>query len=228
MRLNTSEVILLAWSGGKDSTLALAELRRSPEYQVAGLITTVTSVYDRVSIHGTRRSILEAQAGALGLPVFEATLPPDAGNAVYEAAWARAIRAAEDAVGPVRGIAYGDLFLEDVRRFREDLARRAGYHPLFPIWGWDTRDLAHSFVREGYEAYVTCVDTTQLDARFAGRRYDRSFLDELPTSVDPAGERGEFHTCVVAGPGFRHPIRVQVGERVRRDERFEFCDLLPS
>ena len=218
----------MAWSGGKDSTLALADLRRSMEYRVGGLVTAVTSVYDRVSIHGTRRSILEAQGVSLALPVFEAILPPDAGNDVYEAAWVRAIRAAEAAVGPARGIAYGDLFLEDVRRFREDLSRRMGYQPLFPLWGRDTSDLAHSFLRERYEAYVTCVDTTQLDARFAGRRYDRSFLDELPTSVDPAGERGEFHTCVVAGPGFRHPIRVRVGERVRRDERFEFCDLLPG
>ena len=198
------------------------------EYQVGGLVTAVTSVYDRVSIHGTRRSILAAQGVSLGLPIFEAILPPDAGNDVYEAAWARAIRAAEDAVGPVRGMAYGDLFLEDVRRFREDLARRAGYQPLFPLWGRDTRELADSFVGAGYEAYVTCVDTTQLGASFAGRRYDRRFLTDLPASVDPAGERGEFHTCVVAGPEFRHPIPVLVGERVRRDERFEFCDLAPG
>ena len=206
--------------------LALAELRRTPEYQVAGLVTAVTSIYDRVSIHGTRRSILEAQGIALALPVFEAILPPEAGNDVYEAAWTHAIQNAVDAVGPVCAIAYGDLFLEDVRRFREDLARRAGYQPLFPLWGRDTRELAESFVRAGYQAYVTCVDTTQLDAGFAGRRYDRSFLDELPAGVDPAGERGEFHTCVVAGPEFRRPVRVRVGERVRRDERFEFCDLV--
>jgi uncharacterized protein (TIGR00290 family) len=158
--------------------------------------------------------------------VFEAILPPEASNEVYEAAWAHAIQEAVATVGPVGAIAYGDLFLEEVRRFREDLARRAGYQPLFPLWGRDTRELADSFVRAGYEAYVTCVDTTQLDAGFAGRRYDRSFLDELPAGVDPAGERGEFHTCVVAGPEFRRPIRVRVGERVRRDERFEFCDLL--
>jgi uncharacterized protein (TIGR00290 family) len=206
--------------------LALAELRRSPKYQVAGLLTTVSPAYDRVSIHGTRRTLLRAQSDALGLPVFEAELPPDSSNEVYEGAWVRAIQAAQATVGPIHAIAYGDLFLEDVRKFREDLARRAGYEPLFPIWGRDTRELADEFVRAGYEAYVTCVDTTQLDPSFAGRRYDRSFLHDLPSSVDPAGERGEFHTCVVAGPGFRQPIPVRVGERVRRDERFEFCDLI--
>ena len=219
--------VLLGWSGGKDSTLALAELRRRPTHRVVGLLTTVTEAYDRISMHGVRRSILRAQAASLELPVFEAVLPPDASNDLYDAAWAAAIRRARQAIGPVEYIAYGDLFLEDVRRFREDQSVRLDYQPLFPLWGCDTRALARGFVEGGYAAYLTCVDTQQLDASFAGRRYDAHFLDELPPSVDPCGERGEFHTCVVDGPIFSQAIGVTVGERTRRAERFEYCDLVP-
>jgi uncharacterized protein (TIGR00290 family) len=220
--------VLLAWSGGKDSTLALAELRRRPTHRVVGLLTTVTEAYDRISMHGVRRSILRAQSASLELPVFEAILPPDASNDVYDAAWARAIGHARDAIGPVEHIAYGDLFLEDVRRFREEQSVRLDYQPLFPLWGQDTRALARGFVDAGYDAYLTCVDTQQLDASFAGRRYDARLLDELPASVDPCGERGEFHTCVVGGPIFSEAIPVTVGERTRRAERFEYCDLVPT
>ena len=219
--------ILLAWSGGKDSNLALATLRRDPESCVVGLLTTVAPAYDRISIHGVRRSILQAQAGALGLPVFEAPLAPDSGNADYDAAWTLALRHARAALGPVAHIAYGDLFLEDVRRFREEQSQRLGYTPLFPLWGRDTGSLARDFIRAGYEAYLTCVDTTQLAPEFAGRQFDDALLADLPATVDPCGERGEFHTCVVAGPLFRRAIPVRCGERVRRDGRFEYCDLVP-
>ena len=220
--------VLLAWSGGKDSTLALAELRRKPTHRVVALLTTVTDAYDRISMHGVRRSILRAQAESVGLPVFEAVLPPEASNEVYDAAWASAIRRARERLGPVEHLAYGDLFLEDVRRFREEQSVRLDYLPLFPLWGRDTRALAREFVNAGYDAYLTCVDTQQLDASFAGRRYDASLLAELPASVDPCGERGEFHTCVVGGPIFSEAIAVTVGERTRRAERFEYCDLVPA
>ncbi len=219
--------VLLAWSGGKDSILALATLRQDPGSSVVGLLTTVAPAYDRISIHGVRRSILQAQAGALGLPVFEAPVAPDSSNADYDAAWALALRHARAAFGPVNHIAYGDLFLEDVRRFREEQSQRLGYTPRFPLWGQDTGSLARHFIRAGYEAYLTCVDTTQLAPEFAGRRFNQALLADLPATVDPCGERGEFHTCVVAGPLFRHAIPVDCGERVRRDGRFEYCDLVP-
>jgi uncharacterized protein (TIGR00290 family) len=219
--------IFLAWSGGKDSTLALAALKRARGAHVVALLTTVTDAFDRVSMHGVRRSILRAQAAALDLPVFEATLPPEASNADYDAAWACAIARARHALGPVQWIAYGDLFLDDVRRFREEQSLRLKYRPSFPLWGKDTAKLAHEFVRDGYEAYVTCVDTAQLCPSFAGRKYDETFLRDLPASADPCGERGEFHTCVVGGPLFAKRIPVTVGERTRRCNRFEYCDLVP-
>lgn len=193
---------------------------------MTGLVTTVTPDYGRISVHGVRRTILRAQAASLGLPVFEAPLSKRSSNEEYDAAWAGALREAEETVGPARVLVYGDLFLEDVRQYREEQAGRLGYEPLFPLWGRDTAILADDFVRAGYEAYLTCVDTTQLDPEFAGRRFDHRLLADLPETVDPCGERGEFHTCVVAGPPFRRPIPVTVGERIRREERFEYCDLL--
>lgn len=218
----------MAWSGGKDSTLALAALRADPAVRVVGLLTTVTEGYDRISIHGVRRSILHAQGHALELPVFEAKLTPAASNASYEQAWADALHTAREVLGTIECVAYGDLFLEDVRAFREDQGRRLGYSAAFPLWGQDTRMMADHFIAAGYEAYVTCVDTMQLSAEFAGRRFDNEMLAALPPAVDPCGERGEFHTCVVAGLLFHTSIPVRVGDRVRREDRFEYCDLLPQ
>jgi uncharacterized protein (TIGR00290 family) len=222
------EPVLLAWSGGKDSSLTLAALRNDPACDVIGLLTTVAPAYDRISIHGVRRSILHAQAESLGLPVFEANLTPGSGNEEYELAWAASLAQARSALGPVRHIAYGDLFLEDVRDFRIAQSTRLGYTPLFPVWGRDTAGLAREFIGQGYEAWLTCVDTTQLGAEFAGRRFDAALLADLPSTVDPCGERGEFHTCVLDGPIFRNRIAAVPGERVRRDGRFEFCDLVPG
>jgi len=218
--------VFLAWSGGKDSALALAALRRTHGVKVSALLTSVTEAFDRVSMHGVRRSILRAQAASLDLPVFEAGLPAEASNADYDEAWGCAIERARRAIGNVQRIAYGDLFLDDVRRFREEQSLRLKYTPLFPLWGKDTTKLAQDFVRDGYEAYVTCVDTAQIAASFAGRKYDDTLLRDLPPSADPCGERGEFHTCVVAGPLFSKPIPVAVGERTRRANRFEYCDLI--
>lgn len=218
--------ILMAWSGGKDSALALRALRADPSTAVVGLLTAVTAGYERISIHGIRRAILAAQADALGLPVFAAELQPASSNAQYEAAWGAALDEARASVGAVAHVAYGDLFLEDVKQYRDDLGRRLGFTGVYPLWGRDTAALAREFVDAGYEAYLTCVDTTQLAAEFTGRRFDHDLLRDLPPSVDPCGERGEFHTCVVAGPGFDRRLVVRHGDRVRRDGRFEYQDLL--
>jgi uncharacterized protein (TIGR00290 family) len=179
-------------------------------------------------MHGIRRSVLRRQSEALGLPCFESELPTPAANDDYDSAWAGAIGRARAALGAVDHVAYGDLFLEDVRAYREAQAARRGFEPVFPIWGRDTGPLAREFVAAGYEAYLCCVDTDQLDGRFAGRRYDDALLDQLPASVDPCGERGEFHTCVVSGPMFAERIAVHAGERVLRERRFQYCDLIPD
>jgi uncharacterized protein (TIGR00290 family) len=221
------ESIILSWSGGKDSALALDRLRRDPDVQVVALLTSVTTAYDRISIHGVRRSLLHAQAEAIGLPVHEILLAPNSTNEDYDAAMARALAQMKALYPEVRRIAYGDLFLEDVRRYREERLPSLGFAGAFPIWGLDTASLAREFVDRGFEARLVCVDTTQLDRRFAGRAYDHALLDELPPSVDPCGERGEFHTFVSNGPGFRTPVAHSIGDVVLRDDRFAYCDLLP-
>lgn len=218
--------VLLAWSGGKDSTLALAALRTDPRYQVIALLTTVTRDYDRISIHGVRRAVLEAQVTALGLPLIEASIHAGASNTDYEAAFALALRTAQEHWPGLRHIAFGDLFLTDVRAYREVLLASLDWTGVFPLWGEHTAALAQQFIRGGYRAILTCVDTTQLGPEFAGRQFDATFLADLPETVDPCGERGEFHTCVYAGPLFAHPLPLVSGERLRRDERFEYCDVL--
>ena len=218
--------VILSWSGGKDSALALHALSQDPDYHVVGLLTTVTSEYDRVSMHGVRRSLLQAQAERLGVPLFEARIGARAGNAQYEEAFLSALDATRTLRPDVRHVAFGDLFLEDVRRYRETLLAGTGWTPLFPIWGQETRGLARRFVADGFSARLVCVDTTQLDAEFAGREYDATLLRDLPNACDPCGERGEFHTFVSDGPPFTEPVPYQCGERVLRDQRFMYCDLL--
>src|SRR3954470_1402401 len=217
--------VALAWSGGKDSSLALAALRSDPTVEVVALLTTVTQDYDRISMHGVRRSILAAQVEVLGLALVEAAIPAAASNQIYEAAVAAALSRLQQQHPGLALLAFGDLFLEDVRAYRERVLPPLGWTPLFPLWGRDTTALARDFVGAGFRAVLTCVDTTQLAADFAGREFDAAFLRELPATVDPCGERGEFHTCVYAGPIFRHPLAIQVGDRVRRDDRFEYCEL---
>jgi uncharacterized protein (TIGR00290 family) len=192
---------------------------------VVSLLTTVTGDYDRISIHGVRRTILDAQVSALGLPLIVATIPASASNDVYESSFAMALEVVRRQHPEVRHIAFGDLFLADVRAYRERLLEQLGWTPIFPLWGKDTALLAREFVSHGYRAILTCVDTTQLSAEFSGREFDTRLLNELPPTVDPCGERGEFHTCVYDGPIFRRSLSLQRGERVRRDGRFEYCDL---
>jgi uncharacterized protein (TIGR00290 family) len=226
MKPSTPIPVLLSWSGGKDSALSLQALRADPRYDVVGLLTSVTGGYDRISIHGVRRSLLEAQATSLGLPLHLVELSPASSNEAYESA----LLAALDRVGQsrtVRHIAFGDLFLEDVRAYRERLLRPTDWHPLFPLWDQPTADLARRFIDDGFDARLVCVDTTQLDGTFAGARFDHPLLAQLPSSVDPCGEGGEFHTFVADGPGFVTPVPYSVGERLLRDERFMYCDLLP-
>jgi uncharacterized protein (TIGR00290 family) len=217
--------IALAWSGGKDSSLTLAALQADPAVDVVALVTTITRDYDRISMHGIRRAVLEAQVAALGLPLFEASLPAAASNLAYEQAFGSALTALRRKYADLRHIAFGDLFLTDVRAYREQFLPQLGWVPVFPLWGRNTTALALEFVHAGYRAILTCVDTDQLDAHFAGREFDAALLAELPGSADPCGERGEFHTCVYAGPIFSHPLPVEAGERIRRDERFEYCDV---
>lgn len=217
--------ILLSWSGGKDSAWALHALRSDPRWNVVGLVTTITTDYDRISIHGLRREILHAQSRAADLPVIEASIPAQADNTTYEAAFASALDEARQRWPALQHIAFGDLFLADVRAYREALCARLGWTPVFPLFDADTAMLARSMIEGGLRATLCCVDTSQLDGDFAGREFDAELIAALPDAVDPCGERGEFHTCVTAGPMFSHPLDLVEGERVLRDGRFMYCDL---
>jgi uncharacterized protein (TIGR00290 family) len=219
------EPVVLSWSSGKDSALTLGALLEDPGVEPVALLTTVTEGYDRVSIHGVRRALLHAQARAIGLPLHEITLQPASSNAFYDAAFAQTLQELRSTYPGVRRIAFGDLFLEDVRLYREERLAAAGWKGMFPLWGLSTASLARTFVDRGYAARLVCVDTTLLSADFAGRAYDATLLDDLPESVDPCGERGEFHTFTSYGPGFGAPVQYEVGEVVMREGRFAYCDL---
>ena len=220
-----SEPILLCWSGGKDSARSLLELRADPGVAVVGLLCSLSREHDRISMHGVRRELLEAQARAAGLPLATVELPTPCDNAEYERAMERAL--APFLADGVRRVAFGDLFLEDVRRYREERLARVGMTGVFPLWGRDTRELAHEFFELGFVAHLACVDPRQIDRGLCGRRYDARLLAELPSGADPCGENGEFHTFVSAGPIFASPIGVRPGAVVERDG-FVFCDLLAT
>jgi uncharacterized protein (TIGR00290 family) len=217
--------VLFCWSGGKDSAMALHALRERGACRVTALLTTITETYDRISMHGVRRELLERQAESLGLPLHSVRIPPHCINATYEARMKAALE--EHFALGVRSVAFGDIFLEDLRVYREKNLKQAGMHAIFPIWKRDTRELAREFVRLGFRAIAVCIDPRVLDASFAGRELDASFFADLPPRVDPCGENGEFHTFVYDGPVFRSPIACRVGEKVLRDG-FYFCDLLPT
>jgi len=224
----TPKRVVLSWSGGKDSALALQALRADPGIEVVALLTSVTREYERISVHGVRRSLLERQARRLNLPLLTIELNPVTTNGAYENAFLGALERIGRELPDVTAIAFGDLFLTDVREYRERLLEGTGFEPLFPLWGLDTAELARRFVRDGFVARLVCVDTTQLDSSFAQREFDHSLLADLPTDVDPCGEKGEFHTFVSFGPGYDGPVEYTVGDVVVRDERFAYADLLPQ
>ena len=214
--------ILLSWSSGKDSAWALHRLNQQHPGAVGGLLTTVNEAVDRVAMHAVRREILEAQARATGLPLRVVPIPHPCSNEVYEERMGAAVTAA--VADGFTHAAFGDLFLEDVRRYREERLARSGLDPLFPLWGVPTRQLAEEMISGGLRARLTCVDTRTLDASFAGRDFDPVLLEQLPPTVDPCGEKGEFHTCVYAGPMFSGPLLLDPGETVTR-EPFVWADL---
>ena len=205
--------------------MALHALQSTHEHRVTALLTTVTEEYDRISMHGVRRVLLERQAESIGLPLHAVLIPPQCINATYELRMKQAL--SEHLARGVKSVAFGDIFLEDLRVYREENLARIGMHALFPIWKRDTRELARDFLRLGFQAIAVCVDPRVLDSSFAGRVLDESFFADLPPGVDPCGENGEFHTFVFDGPVFRTPIRFTTGEKVLRDG-FWFCDLLPD
>jgi uncharacterized protein (TIGR00290 family) len=220
--MNERIKVLLSWSSGKDSAWSLHVLRQQQKFEVVGLMTTVNEVYQRVAMHAVRVELLEAQAAAVDVPLWMIPIPSPCSNSDYESAMGAAItRARREGID---GIAFGDLFLEDIRRYREERLRETGLSPIFPIWGISTQELARKMIGAGLRARLTCVDPKQISASFVGREFDASLLAELPPGIDPCGERGEFHTFAYDGPMFREPVRIQLGESVERDG-FVFADL---
>jgi len=215
---------VLSWSGGKDSALALWTLREEGN-PPAALLTTINEDFDRISIHGVRRELLHAQAAAVGLPLVEVGIPIECPNELYEERMAAALDSPP--LADAKTFAFADLFLADIRAYREERLARVGRKAIFPLWDRDTAALARQFIAAGFGATLVVVDTDQLDATFVGRRFDASLLDDLPTGVDPCGENGEFHTFVDAGPVFAGPVPVELGE-LRDEGRFVYRDLLPG
>ena len=216
--------VLVSWSGGKDSCFALYEIQKAPNIRLEALLTTVTRDFDRISMHGVRRVLLERQAESLGIPLQQIFIAKGAGNYEYEQRMGEAF-----AIYQQRGIdvvVFGDLFLQDIRAYRERLLARFNMRGLFPVWGRDTTQFIRDFTGLGFKAIIVSVDPAQLDPAFCGRLIDEAFLADLPRGVDPCGENGEFHTFVFDGPNFRNPVNFSIGELVCRDS-FWFCDLVP-
>jgi uncharacterized protein (TIGR00290 family) len=214
---------LISWSTGKDSAFALHQVRLAGEFDVVAALTTVTEAFDRVSIHGVRQEILRAQCEAAGLPLRVVPIPYPCPNEIYETRMGEAV--ARAVAEGITHIIFGDLFLAEIRAYREQKLAGTGLTPLFPLWQRPTLPLAHAMIESGMEAYLATVDLSKLPAEFAGRKFDLQLLADLPDGVDPCGENGEFHTCVVAGPIFSHRIPVAIGERVERDG-YGYCDLV--
>jgi len=219
------EKVIVAWSGGKDSALALYEVLKSGSYEALELLTTVTKDYDRISIHGVRRVLLEQQAKALRIPLEEMFITKSASDAEYESELLKTLKRHRD--NGIFSVVFGDIFLEDVRKYREQILAKAGMNGIFPLWKRDTKDLARTFINLGFKAIITSIDSNVLGKDFAGREYEEKFLSDLPANVDPCGENGEFHSFVYDGPIFRERVLFTKGEVVLRDNRFYYCDLVP-
>ena len=220
-----AEKVLFSWSGGKDSAIALYEIQKSKSYEILALLTTITEDYDRVSMHGLRRSLLERQANSLGISLEKVFITKDASNEEYESKMKEALLRYKNA--GVHSVVFGDIFLQDVRKYREENLSKIGMNGVFPIWRRNTTALAHTFIDLGFKAVTICIDSNVLDKRFAARDFDKQFLSQLPPTVDPCGENGEFHSFVYDGPIFKENILFKKGEIVLRDNRFYYCDLIP-
>jgi uncharacterized protein (TIGR00290 family) len=223
--MSIPERILFTWSGGKDSALALYELEMIQGYEIAALLTTITRDYDRISMHGVRVPLLKKQAESLRIPLEEIFISKNSSNEEYEARISEKLMYYHNQ--GIDSVIYGDIFLEDVRKYRESNLEKIGMKGIFPLWRRDTAELAHTFIELGFKAVITCIDSDVLDKRFAGRVFDEQFLSELPDNVDPCGENGEFHSFVYDGPVFRERIPYRKGRIVLRDKRFYYCDLMP-
>jgi uncharacterized protein (TIGR00290 family) len=220
------EKVIVAWSGGKDSALALYEILKTNRYEVLKLLTTVTQDYDRISIHGIRRVLLEQQARSLGFPLEKMLISKGVSDAEYESILLKSLNGHR--TNGVFSVVFGDIFLEDVRKYREGILSKVGMKGIFPLWKKDTRQLACMFIDLGFKAVITCVDSKSLGKDFVGREFDRQFLADLPSNVDPCGENGEFHSFVYDGPIFSEKIFFTKGEIVLRENRFYYCDLVPT
>jgi len=218
------EKAIAGWSGGKDSALALYEIQKCREFEIASLLTTVTEDYDRISMHGVRRALLERQAESVGIPLLSVFISKDASEDEYASRVEKAMLHFKEQ--GVAAAVFGDLFLEDVRKYREGNLSKLGMKAVFPLWKRDTSELAAEFIHLDFKAVTTCVDSKLLDKKFVGRMFDESFLSELPEGVDPCGENGEFHSFVFDGPIFKKPVEFKIGEIVLREGRFYFCDLI--
>jgi uncharacterized protein (TIGR00290 family) len=219
------EKILISWSGGKDSSLALYEILKSKEYEVHALFTTITKDYDRVTMHGVRRELIEEQAKSIGIPLREVFIPKNVSNEEYSKIMEREMRKAKEE--GISAVVFGDIFLEDVRKYREDNLSKVSMKGIFPLWGRDSRKVVEDFIKLGFKAIVVCVDSKALSKEFIGRIIDEKFLEDLPSGVDPAGEYGEYHTFVFDGPIFKKKVNFELGEIVFRENRFYYLDLIP-
>ena len=219
------EKVVFSWSSGKDSAIALYEIQKSKKYEIVSLLTTIVNDYDRVSLHGVPRTLVEQQAHSLGLPIQEVFISKGSSNEGYESKMREMLTKFKQE--GISLVVFGDVFLEWVKKYREDNLSKLGMKGIFPIWGRDTTELTRSFIALGFQAIITCIDSRVLDKRFVGRKLDEHFLAELPSNVDPGGENGEFHSFVFDGPIFKERIAYTLGESVLRDS-FYFCDLLPK
>jgi uncharacterized protein (TIGR00290 family) len=218
--------LVVSWSGGKDSTLALNEILNNIDYEVRSLITTVTEGYDRISIHGVRNELLDKQVESIGIPLQKVLIPKDSTNDQYESALKKVLLKFKNK--GINEVVFGDIFLEDVKKYRDELLDKLDMKGVYPIWKKDSKELARKFIELGFKAVTTCIDSQQIDKKFVGREYDSEFLNDLPNSADPCGENGEFHTFVYDGTLFDKKIDFTKGEIVFRDDRFYYCDLIPN